>query len=387
MKKVITFSLIAVMFVLLVTACTSEREEQLQGENRKIQTNDLSYTDFFGKRFAVMVGSVFDRIAEETFNSAENLVYNSIIDEIIAVNIGRADAALMDNVVAMVNLSGGDFPDLETIIVPLEELDFAYSVFSSNQELIDKYNEFLAQINENGIYDEMYNRWFMDFDQSRQIPDIELENRNGVLTAAINASYPPFAFLGANGLWSGFDIEQFYRFAQFLEMDIVFHDMEFGALLPYIVSGRADIASSIYVTEERKQSVIFGDPNYISKTVIVFKTDASDSSTPVSAYEARDYTYFAGRRVGMRAGTIWDGIIEDYIKGTPAFYNDMSAGVEDVRRGRIDGHITDLSTVRVFVAMPDNEDLEYIAVPAEIFSAPMAAVTQLNNHELINRFN
>jgi len=248
-----------------------------------------AYTDFTGKRFAVMIGSIFDEIADKTFNASQKLYFNNVIDNLIAVEQGKADAALLDEVVAMVSLSGGKFPHLATIVVPLEELDFIYAPFSMKQEFIDKYNEFLKVIKANGVHDDMVKRWLKtDFDENRRIPDIPLTNKNGVLKVAIIPTYPSFIFLGENREWSGFDIEQFRRFAQFLEMDIEFTAMDFGALLPYVASGKCDIAQSIYVTEERKKSMIFGDPTYIGKTVIVYRKDGGGAASAVGVSDNTD---------------------------------------------------------------------------------------------------
>ena len=235
------------------------------------------YTDFTGKRFAVMVGSVFDKIADRVFNTSEKLYFNNVIDGLQAVKQGKADAMMLDNLVAMVNLSDDNFKELAVAEVPFEELNFEYAVFSSKQEVIDQYNLFLREIKENGSYDEMVQRWFTDFDIAKNMPEFELTGHNGTLNVAINAAYPPFMYLGENGTWAGFDIEQFYRFAQYLDMDISFVEMDFGALLPYTISGRSDITSSIYVTEERKQSVIFGDVSYVSRTVLVYKDNIGQS--------------------------------------------------------------------------------------------------------------
>jgi len=243
------------------------------------------YTDFMEKHFAVMVGSVFDEIADRVFNASEKLYFNNVIDGLQAIKQGKADVMLLDNLVAMVNLSDDPFKELAVTMVPLNELNFEYAVFSSKQEVIDLYNLFLLEIKENGIYDEMVQRWFTDFDMAKKMPEFELSGQSGTLEVAINAAYPPFVYLGENGAWAGFDIEQFYRFALYLDMDISFTDMDFGALLPYTISGRSDISSSIYVTEERKQSVIFGDVSYVSKTVLVYKEDIGQSQEDGSFIE------------------------------------------------------------------------------------------------------
>jgi polar amino acid transport system substrate-binding protein len=230
---------------------------------------------------------------------------------LVAVEQGKADAALLDEVVAMVSLSGGKFPSLSAIVVPLEELDFIYAPFSMKQEFIDKYNEFLKVIKASGVHDDMVKRWLKtDFDENRRIPEIPLTNKNGVLKVAIIPTYPPFIFLGDNRDWSGFDIEQFRRFAQFLKMDIEFTAMDFGALLPYVASGKCDIAQSIYATEERKKSMIFGDPTYIGKTVVVYRKDggigAMSGITVKDGVDKKENAFIAWLKKGIERNLITD---------------------------------------------------------------------------------
>ena len=270
------------------------------GESPESAGETLSYTDFFGKSFSVMGGSVFDAVADEIFNASEKLYFNNVIDELQAVTLGKVDATLIDNLAvgAMMNLSGDSFKDLAMIEVPLDESNFEYGVFSTDQDIIDSYNNFLREIKENGIYDEMAERWFSNFDVGTKMPNIPLTGAGGTLQVALNASYPPFVFLGEDREWLGFDIEQFYRFAQYLDMDIEFADMDFSALLPYVVSGKADIASSIFITEERRQSVIFGEPDYISTTVIVYRKDNVQTSVSTGNSTGNDTGNGAGNSTG-----------------------------------------------------------------------------------------
>ena len=52
----------------------------------------------------------------------------------------------------------------------------------------------------------------------------------------------------------------------------------------------------------------------------------------------RDYTYFAGRKLAMMAGTL-AYMTAEQIGANTVSYSDVSAAAEDVRRGRVDGYI------------------------------------------------
>lgn len=282
MKKgmIIIILFFAVMFLLLpaypqAQAETGRDEDPAGGERVSTVLPDdyfiepKTYEDYIGKRFSIMTGSVFDGVADRIFNASEKLYFNNTVEEIEAVRLGKTDAALMDDVAAGLALKVGQYDGLQALPVPLAELDFEYGVFSTRQDIIGQYNEFLAQIKADGTLAEMQERWLKSYAFEAVMPEISLTGANGTLTVAIMATYPPFTFAGGSGEFSGFDIEQLSRFAAWLGKDIKFVDMDFGAMMGYVASGKADIGGSVYITNERKKSFLFGDPDYVSKTVLV----------------------------------------------------------------------------------------------------------------------
>jgi len=117
----------------------------------------------------------------------------------------------------------------------------------------------------------MQERWLNNVpDLDSPMPDIPLSGANGTLRVATSAGSMPFAYMGANNELKGYSIEMIRRFAAFEGIDIVFSEMDFGGMLPYIISGRADIAiADISITEERKLSVSFTDPIYYDQGGII----------------------------------------------------------------------------------------------------------------------
>jgi ABC-type amino acid transport substrate-binding protein len=254
-------------FIICLTGCGSGAEAVDTGAD-----GVLTYDDFSGKRFSILVGSVFDEVADEHFNPKEKLYFNNVVEEIEAVRLGKTDAALLDNTAAAQSLQSGEYPDLTAIPVPIEGLDMPYGVFSKNEDIIEKYNAFLAETEADGTLKSMQERWLTSYAIDAVMPEIKTpQNPSGTLKVAIMATYAPFTFLSKNNEFAGFDIEQMKRFALYLNMDVEFIDMDFGAMLPYVESGKADIGGSVYATPERKEAFIFGNPDYISTTVLVVK--------------------------------------------------------------------------------------------------------------------
>ena len=242
--------------------------------------------------------------ADRVFNASAKLYFNNTVEEIEAVNLGKTDAALMDDVAATLSLKNGPYDNLQVLPLPMPELDFDYGVFSMRQDIIEQYNKFLAEIKADGTLKDMQERWLKSNAFEAVMPEILLTGKNGTLTAAIMATYPPFTFMGENGEFIGFDIEQFSRFAAWLGMDVKFVEMDFAAMLSYVASGKADIGGSVYATEERKKSFLFGDPDYVSKTVLVVKKPEQEGLVP-----GRSYTWFEGKTVGTLIGGMSDSVL------------------------------------------------------------------------------
>jgi len=122
-------------------------------------------------------------------------------------------------------------------------------------------------------------------------------------------------------------------------------------------------------------------------TAMSFTSCSSAKKDAKPAYDASnppDYTYLAGKKIGIAAGAIYDSIVAD-INAEPAYYSEISAGITDVREGRITGYMEDLSVIQALVKEKGNEDLTYIQIPADIFTAPMGGISV--NQDIIDSFN
>ncbi|MCL2489019.1 MAG: ABC transporter permease subunit [Oscillospiraceae bacterium] len=234
----------------------------------------LDYTAFAGKRFAVKNGTIYDGIATELMEASEKLLFEDYASIYEAIQKGKADAALRNYYAAQMSLLDSEYTDLTLTVMPMGVHKLEIAAISMDQDVIDSFNAFLAALRADGTYDQMKTRWFDEFDPGAlpDMPEIPLSGGSGTLTIAISSDYMPYSFLGADGVNLGFDIELGRRFAAYINKDIAFVDMAFSGLLPYVISGKADIAiSDITITEERKQSVLFTDPYFADMSAVIYK--------------------------------------------------------------------------------------------------------------------
>jgi ABC-type amino acid transport substrate-binding protein len=92
-----------------------------------------------------------------------------------------------------------------------------------------------------------------------------------------------------------------------------------------------------------------------------------------------DYRDFMGKQIGCAKGSISDGLIHNFFEGEAAYVHILQAA-RNIRKGTLDGFMTDLSAVRAVSMMPGNEDLTYFAVPDSLHRGPLGG---FSSHQMI----
>ena len=239
--------------------------------------------DLKDKRIGVLLGSVHDTYAMKHYPNATILQYKSPSDIVLAVKSGKVDAAFYARETLAEILRGDS--ELGVVGDSLHPVPIGMGFNKSDDKLRKKFNEFLRQTKENGVYNDMVNRWMTQ--GNTVMPKIDHPNANGTLVVGmVSDKGLPFAALQNNKL-IGFDIELSERFASYLGKKIKFVDMEFGSLIAAVSTNKIDmIASTLMLTEERKKQVDFSDIYYelgsnifALKKNIVSNAAATDTKT------------------------------------------------------------------------------------------------------------
>ncbi|MEY3746891.1 MAG: hypothetical protein RL194_350, partial [Pseudomonadota bacterium] len=207
----------------------------------------------------VLLGSVHDTYALEHFPQAEVKQYKSPSDLILAVKSQRVDAAIYTRETLIDILR--DDAELALLGDSLQEYPIGMGFNQNNDALREQFNRFLKDIRQNGVYDDMVERWLKRGETS--MPKIENAADKGVLVVGnVSDKGLPFTIVQDNRL-IGFDIELTDRFGAWLGKRVEYADMEFGNLIAAVSSNKIDmIASTLMLTEERKKKVDFSDPYY-----------------------------------------------------------------------------------------------------------------------------
>lgn len=149
----------------------------------------------------------------------------------------------------------------------------------------------------------------------------------GALSVATDATWPPFEFIDTETTEiKGFDIDVITAIAEEAGLDIEIINVGWDPLLAGMAQGTYDLAiSSITITEERKEVMLFSDPYFAAGQMVVVAKD--DSS--ITDHENLDGV------VGAQIGTTGAFEIEKIATATLKTYDDIGLAFQDLINGQI----------------------------------------------------
>lgn len=268
--------LFAVLLTVLLAGCSSAEEGNVY----------QSVEDIRSARIGLLLGTTHDAFATANFKEARIIRMESEPDLFIAIQKDKCDVIFADFTSFV--YAQNEYPNLieiETNFPP----DFYGMGFNKNAtELRDQFNVFLQELRENGLYDQIYDRWILHGMES-SIPEIDLPEDGTVLRVAIPGTQFPFSFYKDQEL-VGFDIEIISRFAAAVGRPVEFQSISFGSLIASVQAGKADVISAaMSITEERSKNIAFSDP-YFETRIVVATVDKSIST----GTETADVGFFEG---------------------------------------------------------------------------------------------
>lgn len=337
-----------------------------------------------GKIFAVPTGTVADQKTLERFPDARITYYNNVQDCALAVAAGKADAAVYDLPVLMnIAAKNQEVTVLNELLFPDK---YGFAVQLKDTFLKSVADETLSEIKSSGIYQEMESRWFPRESEPGPLPLITAENPEGVLRFGTAAVTEPMSYIGISRQPIGFDIEFAARIAARLNKKLEIIDMEFGAMLPALISGKVDmIGAGLSITEERAKSVLFTDSYYDSGIAALVR---KSSLTGAAITGGETDTVHDGRKhyktLGVLLGTVYDAYAhKNYPDSEILTYNTVPDLLLALGSGKVDGIFIDQAATKEIFAQ--NQGL--IIGEGNLFDAPIAAGFSKKRPDLREQFN
>ncbi|MBN2262183.1 MAG: ABC transporter permease subunit [Prolixibacteraceae bacterium] len=332
-----------------------------------------------GKTIAVPTGTVADQFVLARFPKAKIVYYNTVLDCALAVKDGKAHAAAYDKpILKNIAAKNNGLRVLDELLV---DDNYGFAVDPTNHTLKQAMDKTLAQLQGNGTYQQMLKRWFPNTGPPQNMPEIELSGQNGTLRFGTAAVTEPMSFFDARQKISGFDIEYATYIAQHLDLKLEIIDMEFGALLPALISGKVDmIGAGMSITEERAKKVLFSEPYYKSGIAAIVALPKKEKNKSKKI----DINNIGDKKLGVLMGSIHDKYAnKTYPNATISQFQSISDMLTALQSSKVD--VVFYEDACLSEILTDNSKIGI--VQRNIFSAPIGAAFNKNNTTLLNSYN
>ena len=335
-----------------------------------------------GKTFAVPTGTAADQFVLKKFPGSRIEYYNNILECSIAVGEGKADAAAYDKPI-LKNIAAKN-PGLIVLDELIADDNYGFAVRPDDLDLKNTIDQVLAGIRANGIYNDMNKRWFPDKGNPVPMPVIENEGKNGELRFGTAAVTEPMSFFDANKQIVGFDIEFASYIAKKLGKKLIITDMEFGAMIPALISGKVDmIGAGLSITDERAKRVLFSESYYHGGLAVIIRggDETPDETKPGLMKTVGD---ISNKHIGVLMGSIHDAYArKTYPNAEIVEYHTIPDLLFALNVGKIDVCFRNKSSVKDILSK--NPGLGILA--ENIFSVPIGAGFNKENKALRDKFN
>ncbi|MCQ2127231.1 MAG: ABC transporter permease subunit [Bacteroidaceae bacterium] len=329
---------------VLLAGCAGSPEDN--GSKKMLDGPD----DLHGQVICVQTGSTPDIMCTKRYPDSEIKRVEQATDVIVMVSSGKVDAGTMSELVwkpLSVN-----YPELDYFQVPDCGTDIAMAFPKGKTGLADEFNAFLDTFLVSVDFREMYDGWMSDYD-ARPMPEVLPELcDSGVLTVAVSTDQPPYDMIRGDRV-VGLEPELVVRFAMGKHMQVEFVPMNFQALIPYLVSDKADMACSVMsITEERSRMVQFSKPWIKEEIAVLFRKERMSQPERPEIASVND---MPGHSVAVMTGSVQDLYASEHFKGSRVLrVSSTSDATLAVESGTADAAMLSACQVPfITAAMPD----------------------------------
>lgn len=246
----------------------------------------------------------------------------------------------------------------KVIDIELTQEEYAFGVDKTQPELLKQVNDFIAEIMDNGKFDEVCDHYFGD-GEPVAVTSAEVDESKDQLLVATNAEFAPFEYKEGDKYY-GIDMEIAALLAEKLGKELVIVNMDFDAVCLSVGQQKADIAmAGLTVKEDRKEHVEFSSTYYNASQKIVVPSNNTefDDCKDAAAVEAILNAKNDSCKIGVQSGTTgqfytegdadWDFAGFDV---TAKGYKNGSLAIQDMLNGNIDYVIIDSAPAAAIAA-------------------------------------
>jgi polar amino acid transport system substrate-binding protein len=198
---------------------------------------------------------------------------------------------------------------------------------------------------------------------------------DGVLTVAVDDTYPPMEYNDENGELVGFDIDLANALGEELGVEVEFISTAWDSIFAGLENEKYDcIISSVSMTTERMETMDYSMP-YLANGQVIVVTPGDDSIQSIDD--------LADKTVGVQFGTTADEAAEKYVDEvgfTLQSFDDMTTCLAAMEAGNIDCMVADYAVALDAVA--NNPDAFEIS-STQLTNEPIAIAVNKDNTSLV----
>ncbi|MFQ3789103.1 transporter substrate-binding domain-containing protein [Halomonas sp. A29] len=203
----------------------------------------------------------------------------------------------------------------------------------------------------------------------------------------VDIPYEPFMYRQPDGELTGFEIELGNAVCDYLEVSCTWVEQDWDGIIPGLLARNYDaIMSSMSITDERAERVLFSEPYYTTPSAWITPNDRE--------IDIEDRDSLKGLAVGVQRATLQDNYVTELYGDIVEIRRYTSADdvVTDLRAGRLDLTFMDYpvaeSTIAIDTAGSDFKRISgFIKEPEHIFGKGVGVAFRPRDEALAERFN
>ena len=322
-------------------------------------SSPVKVSDYNGKKIGILTGTNMEKESFTHFPDSEYLYFDGYPNLNTALLNGSIDAFLGDEA-ALKNIHAKQ-PEIDYIKERLVHNKYSFAFRKDDEkekQLCDQFNEFLAKGNANGTIAELDSIWFGSDDSKKVVDLSDLKDTNGTIHVITTTTDEPFSYI-KDGKNVGYDIDVIAHFCREYGYALEIGDVDFNARIPALASGKYEFTTSMNVTPEREEEVMFSDP--VSEGGIVCAVRAEDLSKSEAPNEP-DYTDYIGKRVGIQTGSSFESMtFEKFPDSEYLYFDTFSDLITALANDKIDGFMANEPNIKM--ASMQQENISYLKKP------------------------
>ena len=197
-----------------------------------------------------------------------------------------------------------------------------------------------------------------------------------------SSNYEPFYSRGADGKWTGWEIEIGDALCAAMKEDCVWVPIAWDGIIPALTAKKIDaILGSMSITDERKKTINFSDKYYNTPAALIAPKNLSISTVDD----------LKGKTIGVQVSSTHSNYAEKYLAdvGNVKIYQDFNDHNQDLFAGRLDAVVADSLALAPFLESAEGSccEIKMQLTDEAVFGVGVGAGIRKEDTDLLAKFN